>query len=264
MKQIISELTKQRFEKQGLKWENFVKTDFECNKIIHLIDLFGDYNVEQIVVDSYDEKEPELCTWQDCNYIGNWSSTQDELNESFISNMKLINEIASKNDININDYFYTYTDKYQMILYFPLRLIKTEYLDDYLFVLTNKNRIINSLNSQYNKNLLYQMIEDSIRNGTGILFDENTDFLLADGLIKSCGTMANYGIVFTIDNLLWTDSMHNIYKPIISMRFVEIKKTAFVPFYDKRFVVVGSITPDGFSSGDISMFKSENRYKTIV
>lgn len=125
-------------------------------------------------MDSYDEKDYELCTWQDCNYIGTWGSTQDELNENFISNMKLINEIVRKNDINIDDYFYTYTDKYQMILYFPLRLIKTECLDDYLFVLKNKNRIIHSLNSQYNKNSLYQMIEGSTQKGTGVLFD--TDY----------------------------------------------------------------------------------------
>lgn len=264
MKQIISKLTKQRFEKQGLDLNNLVKTDFDYNEIIHLIDLFGDYDVEQIVVDSYDETDSELCTWQDCNYVGNWALTQEELNESFLDNMKLINEAVKQSNININNYFYTYRDKYQMILYFPLRLLENEDLGDYLFVLTNKNRIVTPIITQNNKNLLYQIIEDSIENGTGIIFDENISMMLADGLIKSCGTMANHGIVFTIDNLLWTDSMHNIYKPIIAMSFVETKKDAFVPFYDKRFVVVGSITPDGLSSSDVSMFNSDSRYKTSI
>lgn len=262
MKQIISELTKWRFEQQGLNLDNLVKTHFYYNKIIDLLD---EYDVEQTVADSYDDPEnPEFCTWQDCNYIGNWSSTQEELNESFLADMKLINEAVKRSNINIDDYFYTYRDKYRMILYFPLRLLKNEHFDDYLFVLTNKNRIVTPLNSQYNKNLLYQIIENSIQNGTGIIFDENISMLLADGLIKSCGTMPNHGIVFTIDNLLWTDSMHNIYKPIIAMSFVETKKVALVPFFNKSFIVVGSLTPDGFSSGDISMFNSKNRYRTII
>lgn len=213
---------------------------------------------------SYDEKDTELCTWQDCNYIGNWASTQVELNESFLANLEFINKIMSQSSINIDDYFYTYRDKYQMILYFPLRLLENKNLDDYLFVLTNKNRIITFLNTRHSKNSLYEIIEESIQKGSGISFDENTNLLLADGLIKSSGTMANHGIVFTIDNLLWIDSMHNIYKPIIAVSFIETKMVAFVPFYDKRFVVIGSITPDGFSSGDVSMFNSKNRYKTAI
>jgi len=160
MKQIISKLTKQRFEKQGLDLDNLVKTDFEYNEIVHLVDLFGDYNVEQIVIDSYNETDSELCTWQDCNYIGNWASTQAELNESFLANLEFINKTISQSSINTDDYFYTYRDKYKMILYFPLRLLENKNLDDYLFVLTIKNSIITSFNTQRNKNFLYEIIEE--------------------------------------------------------------------------------------------------------
>ncbi|MCD7872652.1 MAG: hypothetical protein LUG21_05035 [Clostridiales bacterium] len=265
MKETISKLTKLRFEKQGLNFNNLIPSHFEYNEIIHLIDSFGDYDVEQIVVDSYDdENDTELCTWQACNYVGNWSSTQAELNENFIEDIKLINEASKRNDVNIDDYFYTYKDKYRLMLYFPLRLLKNKRFDDYLFLLTNKNRIVTSMHAQNNQFILYQMIEDSVKNKTGILFDNSVYMMLANGLIKSFGTMANYGVVFTIDNLFWTDNMHNICKPILAMNLVETKRAASVPYYNKCFMVVGSATPDGFSSGDASMFNSKSRYKSYV
>lgn len=90
MKQIISEIIKQRFEKQGLNLDNLVKSHFDYNKIINLL---NEYDVEQTVSDSYDDPEnPEFCTWQDCNYVGNWASTQEELNNGFIADIKFINE----------------------------------------------------------------------------------------------------------------------------------------------------------------------------
>ena len=60
MKQIISELTKWRFEQQGLNLDNLVKSHFDYNKIIDLLD---EYDVEQTVADSYDDPEnSEFCT----------------------------------------------------------------------------------------------------------------------------------------------------------------------------------------------------------
>lgn len=139
MTKAISELTKQRFEKQGLNLNNLVKSHFDYYDII---DLLNTYDVEQTVADSYDDSQnPDFCTWQDCDYVGNWSATQKELNDNFAVTVKSI----SKNNVNIDDYFYTYKDKYKIILYFPLRLVENANLDDYLFVLTNKNRIVTPL-----------------------------------------------------------------------------------------------------------------------
>lgn len=262
MKQIISEIIKQRFEKRGLNLDNLVKSHFDYNKIINML---NEYDVEQTVSDSYDDPEnPEFCTWQDCNYVGNWASTQEELNNGFIADIKFINENVTKNNINIDDYFYTYKDKYQIVLYFPLRLIPNNILDDYLFVFSRKSRIVMPLTVIRNNKALYQIIEKAAKEGTGLSFGEDINLLIGEGLIKSCGTMPDYGVVFTIDNLLWTDDSHNVYKPIIAFDFILERKIGGVPFYHKSFIVVGSLTPDSLSSDDISMFKSENRYQTLL
>lgn len=258
MAQIISELTKQRFEKQGLNLNNLVKSHFYCDDVI---DLLKTYDVEQTVADSYDDSQnPDFCTWQDCDYVGNWSATQEELNDNFAVIVKSIN----KNNVNIDDYFYTYMDKYQMILYFPLRLIENANLDDYLFVLTNKSRIVTPLTALRNKNVLYQTIESAVEENTYISFGEEFNLLISEGFLKSCGTIPDYGIVFTIDNLLWTDKLHNVYKPIIAPDWKGKIKTPSVSLHSKSFIVVGSLTPDGFSSCNVDMFKADNRYKTII
>lgn len=141
MKQ-ISKLTKQRFEKQNKNLKKLVKSHFDYNEIISFL---NQYDIEQIVIDSYDdENNLELCTWQDCNFVDNWASTQEKLNENFLYVIKLINKIVKHNNVNIDDYFYTYKDKYQMVLYFPLRLFKNNHFDDYTFVLTNKKPLCNN------------------------------------------------------------------------------------------------------------------------
>ncbi|WP_296969645.1 hypothetical protein [uncultured Eubacterium sp.] len=262
MAQIISELTKQRFEKQGLNLNNLVKSHFNCDDII---DLLNTYDVEQTVADSYDDSQNlDFCTWQDCDYVGNWSSTQEELNESFLDNMKFINETVKRSNISIDGYFYIYRDKYQMILYFPLRLVENANLDDYLFVLTDKSRIVMPLIALRNKNVLYNAIETAVEESTYISFREEFNLLISEGFLKSCGTMPDFGIVFTIDNLLWTDKFHNVYKSIIAPDWKGKIKTPSVSLYSKSFIVVGSLTPDGFSSGNVDMFKADNRYKTII
>lgn len=53
-----------------------------------------------------------------------------------------------------------------------------------------------------NNKALYQIIEKAAKEGTGLSFGEDINLLIGEGLIKSCGTMPDYGVVFTIDNLL--------------------------------------------------------------
>lgn len=242
----ISNETKNYFAKQNYDINNLVKSHFDCNE---LLGLLKNYDVEQISVHTYDDEEnSNLCTWQDCNYVGNWASTQGELNKHFEEELKFINDKIREYDIDVDDCLYIYKDKCQIILYFPLR----DVLDDYFMVLANIDRIIIPRSVYKSDNALRQMIEEAVGDSYEIKFGEEINRLILDGAIKSCGTMKNQGIVFTVDNLLWTDNIHNIYKPIIACGS------------GSKYCIIGSLTPDGYSSRDTSMFKFQNRYKTAM
>lgn len=59
------------------------------------------------------------------------------------------------------------------------------------------------------------------------------------------------------EGLHWMDKQRNIYVPMLEVQF---RSKFGVP----GIYVVGSVALDGFSSGDISMFRKEKRYQSII
>lgn len=238
----ISKLTIWRFEKQGMNINKFVQSHYEYEEVLKLLEK---YDIEDTVCDTYDdEQDSENCTWQDYNYVGNLASDQEELNESFQKDINYINEYIKSSGINADDYFYVYKDDYQIVLYFALR----ETLKDYLFVFANKNRVVFTRDFYRLSDKLSYAVEEAVEHNSVLFFNETVETLLSQGLLKSCGTMAEYGVVFAFENVFWTDSSRNIYQPLIT--------------FDNGLRVVGSVTPDKYSNDNTSMFKAENRYKT--
>lgn len=100
-------------------------------------------------------------------------------------------------------------------------------------------------------NKLYEMIENAVQEDAPIRFPEGVYPVLQVG-------SAPTGPTFTIPGLLWTDEERNIYQAWLQMEFRS--KDLLSP----GLYVRGSKCPDGKSSGIVSMFKPENRYKTIL
>lgn len=102
---------------------------------------------------------------------------------------------------------------------------------------------------------LYEMIEKAVCNKNFIKFPSDIDMQLVNGAIRSRGMAAN-GMTYTIDGIYWTDEKRNIYSPLLQYSFF---KESPIP----ELKVIGTFTPDGMSSGVISMIKKENRYYSI-
>lgn len=135
MARTISKLTLWRFEKQKMDINNLVKFHYNYDEILQMLEK---YDVKETVCDTYDDEEDsERCTWQDCNYVGNWASTQKELNESCRLEIEYINKEIVKNNIDANDCLYIYEDGGKIILYFPLR----DVCDDYFIALNKKSYV---------------------------------------------------------------------------------------------------------------------------
>ena len=95
---------------------------------------------------------------------------------------------------------------------------------------------------------LYEMVETAVAKKQAIVFSPSLNPVLQV-----------YGNTFTIPGLLWMDEQRNMYTPFLKMEF-RSKDDPCVP----GLYVMGSRCPDGRSSGNVSMFKAENRYKTII
>ena len=98
---------------------------------------------------------------------------------------------------------------------------------------------------------LYEMIEKAVKEDAPIQFPEGVFPVLQVGIVPT-------GPTFTIPGLLWMDEERNIYQAWLQME-TRRKDNYMVGLY-----VRGSKCPDGKSSGDLSMIKPENRYKTII
>ena len=98
---------------------------------------------------------------------------------------------------------------------------------------------------------LYEMIEKAVAEKTPIIFPEGLHPFLQ---VDSTPT----GPLFKIPNLLWRDKKRNLYRAWMQMRY-RSKDICSSGLY-----VVGSVTLDGSSSDDISMFRKENRYFIVL
>ena len=100
--------------------------------------------------------------------------------------------------------------------------------------------------------LLYEMIEKAVQEKLPIVFPDNVYPVLQVG-------QSSTGPTFTIPGLFWIDEQRNIYEAWMQMEICR-KGSWIVP----GLYVKGFACPDGFSSGDTSMFCAENRYKSII
>lgn len=95
---------------------------------------------------------------------------------------------------------------------------------------------------------LYKAIEEAVR--------EKKPVKILDGIILKTG-YAPTGTTFTIPGLYWMDEERNIYEAWMQ---IEYRQSDIFP----GLYVLGSRTPGGLSSGITSMFRKENRYKSII
>ena len=98
---------------------------------------------------------------------------------------------------------------------------------------------------------LYDAVETAVQEKKRLQFPENVFPVLQVGIAPT-------GPTFTIPGLLWMDDERNIYQAWMQIE-LHGKRADLPGLY-----VVGTKSPDGFSSGDISMIKKENRYRTII
>jgi len=95
---------------------------------------------------------------------------------------------------------------------------------------------------------LYIAIEKAVR--------EEEQVKLPNGILLKTGC-APTGTTFTIPGLYWMDEERNIYEAWMQ---IEYRQSDLLP----GLYVCGSKTPDGLSSGNVKMFRKENRYKSII
>ena len=98
---------------------------------------------------------------------------------------------------------------------------------------------------------LYEMIEKSVAEETPIVFPMGLHTVLQVDTTP-------LGPLFKIPCLLWRDKKRNLYRARMEMRY---------PSKDMRLCglyVVGSVSLDGSTNDDTSMFRKENRYFTIL
>ena len=97
---------------------------------------------------------------------------------------------------------------------------------------------------------LYEMIEKSVAEKTPIVFPMGLcPVLQVDPTLT--------GPVFKIPNLLWRDKKKNLHQALMEIRY---------PSKDMRscgLYVVGSVSLDGSSTDDTSIFRKEHRYFTV-
>lgn len=98
------------------------------------------------------------------------------------------------------------------------------------------------------KEQLYEAIEEAVR--------EKKQVSIPNGILLKTG-YAPTGTTFTIPELYWMDEERNIYEAWMQ---IEYRHADMFP----GLYVSGSRTPDGLSSGITSMFRKENRYKSII
>ena len=94
---------------------------------------------------------------------------------------------------------------------------------------------------------LYDIIEKAVCENKPIVFPEDLHPLLQ---VDSTPT----GPIFKIPDLLWRDKKRNLYRAWMEMRY-RSKDISSSGLY-----VVGSVSLDGSSTDDTSMFRKENRY----
>ena len=99
--------------------------------------------------------------------------------------------------------------------------------------------------------LLYQVIEKAAQEHKPVIFPEGVYPILQTG--RHSG-----GLTFTIPGLLWMDARRNIYEAWMVME--QRRRDGIEP----ELYVHGSKSLDGLSSGDTSMFRAENRYRSII
>ena len=90
------------------------------------------------------------------------------------------------------------------------------------------------------RKLLYAAVEKSVATKSQLIFPEEV-------IGYSITVGSNY---YLLPDLFWMDERRNVYQVWLRA--------------EDGLRVVGSCTPDGMSSGDLSMIKQENRYKTII
>ena len=98
---------------------------------------------------------------------------------------------------------------------------------------------------------LYDAVEAAVQNKKSLEFPANVFPVLQVGVAPT-------GPTFSIPGLLWMDDERNIYQAWMQIEFNP--KRADLP----GLYVVGTKNPDGLSSGDASVIKKENRYRTII
>ena len=98
---------------------------------------------------------------------------------------------------------------------------------------------------------LYDAVETAVKEKKPLEFPAYVFPVLQVGVAPT-------GPTFTIPGLLWMDDERNIYQAWMQIEFRS--KSADLP----GLYVVGTKNPDGHSSGDVSMIKKENRYRTII
>ena len=98
---------------------------------------------------------------------------------------------------------------------------------------------------------LYEMIETAVITKRAVIFPPDIYPVLQVG-------RSSNGPTFTIPGLMWMDEQRNVYEVWMQMEF-HSKDPCSPGLYVK-----GSRCPDGKSSGNIWMFKAENRYQTVL
>lgn len=133
MELTISNEVKAYFERQNFNLNDLKKSNFNYKEIVNLL---NSYNAFETLENIYDEPgQPDFCVWQDVDYVGNWSSNQEELNEQFIGYIKSIGKIIKKNKVD-EACLYIYKNDDMIFLYFPFRRI--DFLRDFIFTLKPK------------------------------------------------------------------------------------------------------------------------------
>lgn len=95
---------------------------------------------------------------------------------------------------------------------------------------------------------LCEMIETAVKAKCPIIFPEGIYPVL----------QVSAGPTFTIPRLAWIDESRNVYQAFMRIEFHSHRE--MLP----GLYVVGTRTLDGRSSGDLSMIKKENRYRSII
>lgn len=98
---------------------------------------------------------------------------------------------------------------------------------------------------------LYDAVETAVKEKKPLEFPVNVFPVLQVGVAPT-------GPTFSIPELLWMDEQRNIYQAWMQIEFKP--KRADMP----ALYVVGTKNPDGLSSGDVSVIKKENRYRTVI